>query len=144
MLALAETAHWIAASLASLHGVQIINAGTDLPVVCFQLSDAAGCTVFDLSDHLRQRGWVVPAYRMAADAESVSVLRIVVREGLSRDMAESLVADIATSLEHLRNTPANSAAPSGPSAPSAPSGPVSAARPAKPRAKSAPKTKAVC
>ena len=48
-------------------------------------------SVFDLSDRLRLRGWVVPAYRMAADAESVAVLRIVVREGLSRDMAECLV-----------------------------------------------------
>jgi glutamate decarboxylase len=138
MLALADTAHWIAASLDQLDGVQIINAGTDLPVVCLQLSDAAGCTVFDLSDHLRQRGWVVPAYRMAADAESVAVLRIVVREGLSRDMAEALVADIATALEHLRHWPDSAISPASPASPS------SAARPVKPRSKSAPKTKAVC
>jgi hypothetical protein len=35
----------------------------------------------------------------------VSVLRIVVREGLSRDMADCLLADIAAALTHLRAFP---------------------------------------
>ena len=38
---------------------------------------------------------------MAPDAEEVSVLRVVVREGLSRDMAELLVGDIHRTVEHL-------------------------------------------
>ena len=62
-------------------------------------------SVFDLSDRLRLRGWVVPAYRMASDAESVAVLRVVVREGLSRDMAQCLVDDVVATLAHLRSLP---------------------------------------
>jgi glutamate decarboxylase len=101
MLALAETAHGLAAALGRLDGVTVVAAGTDLPVVCIRLADDLGFDVFELSDRLRIRGWVVPAYRMAADAEAVSVLRFVVREGLSRDMADALVTDVSDALDFL-------------------------------------------
>ncbi len=84
MEALAETARWLAAELGRLEGLEIVAAGTDLPVVCVRLADDVPFSVFDLADRLRLRGWVVPAYRMAADAQAVAVLRFVVREGLSR------------------------------------------------------------
>jgi hypothetical protein len=75
-------------------------------------------SVFDLSDRLRLRGWVVPAYRMAADAESVAVLRVVVREGLSRDMAQCLVDDMVTALAHLHSLPPDGPAAADPLTPS--------------------------
>jgi hypothetical protein len=74
---------------------------------------------------------------MAADAESVSVLRIVVREGLSRDMADCLLADIAAALTHLRahppEPPAAAAVP-----PAAGTAPVAASGSAHPRHPSVP------
>jgi glutamate decarboxylase len=70
--------------------------------VCFQLEDGLGFDVFELSERLRIRGWVVPAYRMAADAQSVAVLRVVVREGLSRDMADALINDIDAAITYLQ------------------------------------------
>jgi glutamate decarboxylase len=94
MVSLIETARWLAATLGRLPGLEVVAGGADLPVVCVRLAADVPYSVFDLSDRLRLRGWVVPAYRMAADAESVAVLRIVVREGLSRDMADSLVTDV--------------------------------------------------
>jgi glutamate decarboxylase len=106
MLALADTARWLGAAIGAVPGVTVLAAGTDLPVVCFRLADDIGFSVFDLSERLRLRGWVVPAYRMAPDAEAIAVLRIVVREGLSRDMAECLAADITAAIAHLRSTPA--------------------------------------
>jgi glutamate decarboxylase len=105
MRSLADTAQYIADALGALDGVGIIAAGTDLPVVCLRLADDLPFDVFAVSDRLRLKGWVVPAYRMAPDAQSVAVLRIVVREGLSRDMATSLVADLTEALEHLRASP---------------------------------------
>ena len=101
MRVLAETAHWLAAALDHVPGVTVIAAGADLPVVCLRLADELSFDVFDLSERLRLRGWVVPAYRMAADAESIAVLRIVVREGLSRDMADALVSDLTEAVAHL-------------------------------------------
>jgi glutamate decarboxylase len=118
MTSLAETARWLATEVGRLPGVKLVAGGTDLPLVCLRLNDDVPFTVFDISDRLRMRGWVVPAYRMAADAESVSVLRIVVREGLSRDMADCLLADITAALTHLRAHPPEPPDP----APAAPTG----------------------
>jgi glutamate decarboxylase len=51
-------------------------------------------TVFDISDKLRERGWLVPAYTYPADREDLAVLRIVVRSGMNHDMADLLLADL--------------------------------------------------
>jgi len=105
MRALGATAHGLAASLARLPGVTVLASGADLPVVCLRLDPELPFDVFALSERLRMRGWVVPAYRMAADAESVAVLRIVVREGLSQDMASTLLTDLTAAIDHLTANP---------------------------------------
>ena len=51
-------------------------------------------TLFDLQDKLMQSGWMVPAYSMPKDIEDMVVMRIVVRQGMSRDMADMLIEDI--------------------------------------------------
>jgi len=61
----------------------------------------------------------VPAYRLAADAQAVAVLRIVVREGLSRDMADCLVTDVAAAIEHLGTSPPTAPMPADPCNPPA-------------------------
>ena len=61
--------------------------------------------MFDVSDRLRQRGWLVPAYTFPANREDLSVLRIVVRAGMSHEMGELLVRDLraqTAALESLR------------------------------------------
>ena len=50
---------------------------------------------------MKERGWIVPAYTRAANADQVSVIRVVVREGLSADMADILVADFHRAGEEL-------------------------------------------
>ena len=66
----------------------------DLPVVTFRLAGEPGYTVFDISEKLRERGWIVPAYTMAPNAQDIAVLRVVVIDSLSRDMVDMLLADI--------------------------------------------------
>ena len=51
-------------------------------------------TLYDLQDKLMQHGWMVPAYSMPKDIEDMVVMRIVVRQGMSRDMADMLIGDI--------------------------------------------------
>jgi glutamate decarboxylase len=58
-------------------------------------------SVFHLSALLRSRGWQVPAYTLPANQEHRSVLRIVVRAGFSRDMADQLLADVERNLAWL-------------------------------------------
>ena len=58
-------------------------------------------TLFDLQDKLMQSGWMVPAYTMPKDIEDMVVMRIVVRQGMSRDMANMLLEDIQNAVEEL-------------------------------------------
>ena len=58
-------------------------------------------TLFDLQDKLMQSGWMVPAYTMPKDIEDMVVMRIVVRQGMSRDMADMLIEDIRNAVAEL-------------------------------------------
>lgn len=58
-------------------------------------------TLFDLQDKLMQNGWMVPAYTMPKDIEDMVVMRIVVRQGMSRDMADMLIEDITNAVAEL-------------------------------------------
>ena len=85
---------------------ELMSKPDALPLVCFRIVDDAGFTAYDVSDKMKERGWIVPAYTLAADADHVSVLRVVVREGMSSDMADILVTDFRRCVEELGATPA--------------------------------------
>ncbi len=76
-----------------------------LPVVAFTLRDNSRYTVFDISDKLRERGWIVPAYTLAPNAENISVLRVVVREDFTEDMSDMLINDIERAIENFEKAP---------------------------------------
>jgi glutamate decarboxylase len=79
---------------------RLITRGDELPVFAFALDDdEERFTVYDLSAKLREWGWQVPAYTMPPNREDLSILRIVVRNGLSHDMADMFLADLHTALE---------------------------------------------
>ncbi len=61
----------------------------------------ANWTLFDLQDKLMQSGWMVPAYTMPKNIEDMVVMRIVVRQGMSRDMADMLIEDIKNAVKEL-------------------------------------------
>jgi glutamate decarboxylase len=143
MEVLAANARWLAGELAAMDAFELVTPATDLPVVCLRLAGDPGFSVFDLSAALRQRGWIVPAYAMAPDAEHVEVLRIVVREGLSRDLATELVHDIEAALTRLADGHRPDR-PTGKPAGAPPTGNAARkARPAK-RGTQSTKTRAVC
>lgn len=82
---------------------EVLGDEQSLPVVAFRLKDASNYTVFGISDKLRERGWIVPAYTLAPNAEKIAVLRVVCREGFSRDMVEMLLADIGRATDWLES-----------------------------------------
>jgi glutamate decarboxylase len=102
MTSLRDTATWIAERLGETEGIEVITDGSAIPVVAFTLEGDPGFTVYDLSHELRTGGWQVPAYPMPADATDVSVLRIVVREGFSRDLAGQLFEAFRTAYARLQ------------------------------------------
>ena len=58
--------------------------------------------VFDVSEALRVRGWIVPAYPMPPAIEDLAVLRICVRNGFSRDLASLLLEDLGHALTRVQ------------------------------------------
>lgn len=101
MRSLTATAAYLGDAMGSLEQLQVISRPDALPLVCARLTGKRSYTVFDISEQLRGRGWIVPAYTMAPNAQAVAVLRVVVREGLSRDMADLLMEDLRAVLTHL-------------------------------------------
>ncbi|MDG2307470.1 MAG: glutamate decarboxylase [Candidatus Binatia bacterium] len=96
-----DVATYLSSEIAKMGPFDLLSDGTDIPVFAFRMKKARGWTVYDLSDKLRQSGWLVPAYTMPPDVEDISVLRIVCREGLSQDLASNLLDDIERSVKDL-------------------------------------------
>jgi glutamate decarboxylase len=103
-----DVARRLSAGIAELGPFELLTDGSDLPVFAFKLrDDVTNYTVFEVSRALRERGWQVPAYTLPANLEHVPVLRIVVRNGFSVDMADILLADLRRAVaEDLSKLPA--------------------------------------
>lgn len=81
----------------------------EMPLVAWAMSDPAksGFTLFDLQDHLRARGWTVPAYRCSKGAENLVIMRAVVKQNLSRRMIKLLLADVENAIAFYKAHPAS-------------------------------------
>ncbi len=97
-----DVARYAADAIAAMGPFKLITDGSELPVFAFTLADASvPYTVFDVSERLRDRGWLVPAYTFPANREDLAALRIVVRNGISRDMMDLLLLDLRRHVEYL-------------------------------------------
>jgi len=98
------SARRIAAGVADMGPYQLITDGTELPVFAFHAQARGGgrnYSVFDVSDRLRDHGWLVPAYTFPENRQDLSVLRVVVRAGMSADMADLFLDDLRKQTESL-------------------------------------------
>ena len=97
-----DVAMHLSAGIAEMGPYELLTKGDELPVFAFKLKDEVkNYTVFDLSEKLRSRGWLVPAYTFPENREDLDVLRIVVRAGLSMDMADLLLSQLREQTEEL-------------------------------------------
>ena len=99
-----SNAQYLAEKLKKSGKFEVINDAQMLPIVAVKLKDSVKkYTVYELSAKLRERGWVIAAYTMPANAEEISLLRVVIREHFSRDMADILFQDIENACSFLEN-----------------------------------------
>jgi glutamate decarboxylase len=102
-----DVATYIADGVEALGDFRLLTRGDQLPVFAFTTADhVEHFDVFDVSRRLRERGWQVPAYTFPKNREDLAVLRIVVRNGFSHDLADLLLADLARLLPELNKQPA--------------------------------------
>ena len=100
-----EIAEYCHSQIGAMHCFENYSKTLDNPLFIWSIKSSynktANWTLFDLQDKLMQRGWMVPAYTMPKDIEDMVVMRIVVRQGMSRDMADMLIGDIQDSVSEL-------------------------------------------
>ena len=98
-----DVALYLSGEIAKMPQFELWNDGSDIPVFAWRLG--AGANGFwdlnHLSDRLRTRGWLVPAYPMPADMTDLTVQRVVVRNGFSRDLADSFLTDLREQVAYL-------------------------------------------
>ncbi len=104
------TAQYLAKSIGELGPFEIIFDGDPkkgIPALSWKLKEnmAHNFTLYDFSDRLRNRGWQVPAYSMPANREDLVVQRILVRHGVSMDLAYLLIEDMKRCLEYFEKYP---------------------------------------
>ncbi|GAA1827234.1 glutamate decarboxylase [Agromyces salentinus] len=98
-----DVAVYLSGEIGKMDAFDLWNDGTDIPVFAWQLTPGHTdkWNLYHLSERLRLKGWLIPAYPMPDDISDLVVQRIVVRNGLSRNLAESLVLDIQESVAYL-------------------------------------------
>ena len=101
---------YLAAEIAKVGPFELLcdsNPATGIPTVTWRIRDGAnpGYTLFHLADRLRTRGWQVPAYTLTGTASDIAVQRILVRLGVSHDMASLLLDDFRKSVAHFAKHP---------------------------------------
>jgi glutamate decarboxylase len=102
-----DVALYASDAIAHLGPFKLLTDGSELPVFAFALKDSdSPFTVFDVSERLRDRGWLVPAYTFPENRQDLAALRIVIRNGVSRDLIDLLVADLQRHVAYLEQLPA--------------------------------------
>jgi glutamate decarboxylase len=95
-----EVALHLSHTIARMGPFELVSEGRELPVVAFKLAQGVSTyTAYDLSRKLREHGWLVPAYSLPPNQEDTVVVRIVVRNGFSFDLADLFLADLERAVE---------------------------------------------
>jgi glutamate decarboxylase len=83
------------------------DATTGIPSVAWRIIEGEdpGYTLYDVADRLRTRGWQVPAYPLTGTVSDVAVQRVLVRQGVSRDLCGLLVDDLKQAIGHFGKHP---------------------------------------
>lgn len=105
-----KVASYLAQEIEKLGEFTFIAKGdpeTSIPAVCFYMKEGydPGYNLYELSDKLRTRGWQVPAFTLPANCQNITVMRVMVRQGFSMDMADLLLADMKRFIAYLKAHP---------------------------------------
>ncbi|CAG4892228.1 glutamate decarboxylase [Paraburkholderia saeva] len=90
----------------------VMNEAQRIPVVAVTLdSKFKNFNEFDVSNKVREKGWVLAAYTMPPNAESVTSLRVVVRPHINRNVSKLLAGDIVDACRFLEKNGGNATPP---------------------------------
>ncbi|QDV35178.1 glutamate decarboxylase [Tautonia plasticadhaerens] len=98
-----ENARYLEDRLDRLGRFRRLSDAKSIPIIALTLADPDEPpeTLDLVSQILRESGWIVPAYPLPPDAQQIRVLRAVVRENFSRDLAELFADDVEAALARV-------------------------------------------
>lgn len=98
-----NVAVYLAHGIGELDAFTIVSDGTDIPVLAWSLKPGhtTNWNLYHLQERLRIHGWLVPAYPLPDNLSDRIVQRIVVRNGLSLDLAERLLTHVRQETAYL-------------------------------------------
>lgn len=109
-----DIAEMLADAIEKMPEFEVVTAGDQLPVVAFCLNGAntktgeprkgsfaadPPFTVHDVASSMAQGGWSVPAYAFCEDREELDIIRVVVRNAFSRDLAQMFLTELHRAVE---------------------------------------------
>ncbi|MFC4224485.1 glutamate decarboxylase [Lysinibacter cavernae] len=99
-----DVATYLSSEIGAMAPFELVSKGDTIPVFAWRMTtEKRNWDLYDLADRLRMRGWLVPAYPMPDDLSGMIVQRIVVRLGLSQDLASLLLDAIKEEVTFLEN-----------------------------------------
>ncbi len=103
-----DTAQYLSREIAKMGLFDIIYDGEGgIPAMSWSLKKGVnpGFSLYDLSDRIRSRGWQIAAYSMPANREDLVIMRILVRHGFTRDLADLLLDDLKRCTDYFKTHP---------------------------------------
>ena len=90
-------------AIGAMEAFVLYSDGSDIPVFAWRQKPDynPNWDLYDLGIKLREDGWLVPAYPMPEALTDLTVQRIVVRNGVSHNLADLLLGAIKSSVEYL-------------------------------------------
>jgi glutamate decarboxylase len=96
-----DNARYLGDKLGKIKNLKVVSNAEHIPVVTFKQKSKDTYDLFDLSSAIRSYGWIVPAYALPADASETVLMRVVVRESFSRDMADLFLDSLMKAMDSL-------------------------------------------
>jgi glutamate decarboxylase len=96
-----SNARYLADEIGKIQNMEIVSNAEHIPVVTFKQKNETSYTLFDLSAAIRSFGWIVPAYSLPHNAQNTVLMRIVVRESFSRDLADLFLENMKHAMDNL-------------------------------------------
>ncbi len=103
-----DTTKYISDEIKKLKIFDIISDGKNgIPAVSWRIKQNAKVdfNLYDLADRLRTNGWLSPAYSMPKNAEKIIVMRVLVKHGFSKDLANLYIKDLKSALDFFEKHP---------------------------------------
>ncbi|MGG5254127.1 glutamate decarboxylase [Neobacillus sp. SM06] len=100
-------AQFLSKAIRDMEPFELFTDGSDIPVISWRLKEdhPLKWNLYDLSRQLRTFGWQVPAYPLPPSMENVTVMRVVIRNGFSMDLAQFFIMNLIQAVSLLDSLP---------------------------------------